>query len=72
MRMKRSEIPEEYKWDLSRMYKDLEDFMRDFDEVKNLLPKVEEYKEIFLNSADVFIEFMELIEKINRKAEKRN
>lgn len=68
--MKRSEIPEEYKWDLSRMYKDLEDFMRDFDEVKNLLPKVEEYKEIFLNSADVFIEFMELIEKINRKAEK--
>ena len=54
------------------MYKDLEDFMRDFDEVKNLLPKVEEYKEIFLNSADVFIEFMELIEKINRKAEKRN
>ena len=68
--MKRSEIPEEYKWDLSRMYKDLEDFMKDFNEVKNILPKVEEYKETFLNSADIFIEFMELIEKINRKAEK--
>ena len=38
--MKREEIEEKYKWDLSRMYKTEEDFMQDFKEVKDELPNI--------------------------------
>lgn len=68
--MKRKEIDEKYKWDLSPMYQNKEAFLKDFQEIKNELPKIEKYKGKFLESADTFIEFMELLEKINRKMEK--
>lgn len=68
--MKRKEIEEKYKWDLSRIYKTKEKFMQDFKQVKDELPKVEKYQGKFLDNSDIFIEFMELIEKINRKLEK--
>ena len=44
--------------------------MQDFKQVKDELPKVEKYQGKFLDNSDIFIEFMELIEKINRKLEK--
>ena len=68
--MKRKEIEEKYKWDLIRIYKKKEEFMQDFKQVKDELPKVEKYQGKFLDNIDIFIEFMELIEKINRKLEK--
>ena len=68
--MKREEIEEKYKWDLSRMYKTEEDFMQDFKEVKDELPNIEKYKGKFLGTSDRFIEFMNLLEKVNRKLEK--
>lgn len=68
--MKREEIEEKYKWDLSRMYKTEEDFMQDFKEVKDELPNIEKYKGNFLETSDRFIEFMNLLEKVNRKLEK--
>ncbi len=68
--MKRNEIDEKYKWDLKAIYKDREAFSKDFEEVKNELPKIETYKGKFLESADIFLEFMELLENINRKIEK--
>lgn len=68
--MKREEIKEKYKWDLTLIYKTTEDFMKDFDDVKNELPNIAKYKENFLNSSDIFLEFMELYEKISRKIEK--
>lgn len=68
--MKRKEIDEKYKWDLSPMYQNKEAFLKDFQEVKDKLPEIEKYKEKFLESADTFIEFMELLQKINRKMEK--
>lgn len=68
--MKREEIEEKYKWDLSRMYKTEEDFMQDFKEVKDELPNIEKYKGKFLETSDRFIEFMNLLEKVNRKLEK--
>ena len=68
--MKREEIEEKYKWDLSRMYKNKEEYEKEFEEAKNKLNEIEKYKGKFLNSADEFIEFMALIEFINRKMEK--
>ncbi len=68
--MKRKDIDEKYKWDLTKMYEKRENFMQDFDEVKNQLPNIEKYKGKFLESADTFLEFMNLMENINRKIEK--
>lgn len=68
--MKRDEIEEKYKWDLTKMYKDKEEFQKDFQEVKQGLPEIEKYKGKFLENAETFLEFMNLLEKINRKLEK--
>ena len=68
--MKRNEIEEKYKWDLNKIYENKEAFLNDFQEVKNELPKIEEYKGKFLENSNIFIEFMNLLEKINRKMEK--
>ncbi len=68
--MKREKIEEKYKWDLTLAYKTTEDFMKDFNYVKEELPNVEKYKEKFLETSDTFIEFMELIEKIDRRIDK--
>ena len=59
--MKRKEIEEKYKWDLSRIYKTKEEFMQDFKQVKDELPKVEKYQGKFLDNSDIFIEFINLL-----------
>ena len=68
--MKRNEIDDKYKWNLEDMYKDKNSFMDDFNIVKEKLPKIEKYKEKFLENANTFIELMNLLEEINRKVEK--
>lgn len=68
--MKREDIEEKYKWDLSAMYKSKEEYMKDFEEVKAKAPEIEKYKGNFLNDSDTFLEFMDLLEFINRKVEK--
>ena len=68
--MKREEIEEKYKWDLSKMYKNKEEYEKEFNEIKNKLNDIEKYQGKFLNSSDEFIEFMNLLESINRKMEK--
>lgn len=68
--MKREEIDNKYKWNLRKIYENKEDFLKDFQEVKNELPKIKEYKEKFLESSDIFLKFMSLMEKIDRKIEK--
>ena len=68
--MRRDNVDEKYKWDLSKMYVDKEHFERDFNEVKNELPQIEKYKEKFLETPDIFLEFMNVLENISRKVEK--
>lgn len=68
--MKREEIEEKYKWDLSKMYKTQEEYEKEFKEVKDKLNEIEKYEGKFLNSVEEFLEFMNLIEFINRKIEK--
>lgn len=68
--MKRSEIDNKFKWDLSTIYKNMEEYNKDFESAKEDIPKLKEYKNIFLNSADDFLKFMELYESIARRLSK--
>ena len=68
--MKREEIDEKFKWDLSLIYKNIDEFNVDLEKVKNEIPKIADYKDKFLNSVEDFLEFFELFERINRTLEK--
>ena len=45
----------------------MEEYNKDFNIVKNEIPKLEEYKGKFLDSVEIFLEFMEIYEKVSRK-----
>ena len=68
--MKREEIDDKFKWDLSLMYKSTDEFKEDLEKVKKEIPQIADYKEKFLNTAEDFLEFFELFERINRTLEK--
>ena len=68
--MKRNEIDEKFKWDITTIYKNIEEYEKDFAQVKNNIPKFEQYKGKFLDNADIFLEFMELYETTSRKLTK--
>ena len=38
--MKREEIEDKFKWDLTKIYKDVNEFSNDLDNVKNEIPKI--------------------------------
>lgn len=68
--MKREEIEEKYKWDLSVVYQTKEDFYKELEEIKKLIPNIRKYQDCFLENVNIFVEFMNLLEKIERKIEK--
>lgn len=69
--MKRSEIEEKYKWDLTKIYPSIEEYKKDFNMVKKDIPKLTKYKGgKFLNSVEEFLEFMRLEEGISRTLDK--
>ncbi len=68
--MKRTEIEDKFKWDLTAIYKTQEDYDKDFRKLKSLIPQISDYKGIFLNDVEKFLEFMALYEKISRLFEK--
>ena len=37
--MKRNEIDEKFKWDITTIYKNIEEYEKDFAQVKNNIPK---------------------------------
>ena len=49
---KRSDIPNNYKWDLSKMYSSSKDVDKDIELVNFLTPKILEYKGHILDSSD--------------------
>lgn len=68
--MKRCEIEEKYKWDLAKIYPSIEEYKKDFNAVKEDIPKLIEYEKKFLNSVEEFLEFTMFDEKINRILDK--
>ncbi len=62
----RSEINDDYKWDLTTIYKSDEDWEKDFKRAEKLLEKISFYKDDFLKSADNLLEFLLFNEKVDR------
>ena len=67
---KRSDIPNNYKWDLSKMYSNSSEIDSDIETVKSLTPQILEYKGHILDSSNSLYEFMVLTEKQDRLLEK--
>ena len=66
----RSEVPNEFKWNLSSMYKDINEVNQDIEEVNVLTPKILEYKSHIMDSSDTLYNFLKLTEKQDRLLEK--
>lgn len=62
----RSEVPNEYKWDLSKMYKDDLEIEKDIELVNELTPKILEFKSHIMDSSDSLYNFLKLTEEQDR------
>lgn len=62
----RSEIEDKYKWDLSLIYNNEDDWYKDLEITKEEIKKIENYKNKFLLSADNLLEYLEFDEKLDR------
>jgi oligoendopeptidase F len=69
MLKKREEIPEEYKWDIGKVYSGIEEWEKDFAKLKEIAPKLKGYKGK-LNQAKELLDFLKLDEEISRLADK--
>ena len=66
---KREEIDDKYKWKVDKVYKNIEDFEKDFEEVKKEAVKLQDYSGKLTNG-ETILEYLKLDEKISRKVEK--
>jgi oligoendopeptidase F len=66
---KREEIEEKYKWRLDKVYADSKEWEKEFEELKVESPKIKEFTGK-LNDKEEILKYLELNEKISRKAEK--
>ena len=62
----RAEVPNEFKWNLSKMYKSMSDVEKDIKEVESLTPKILEYKSHIMDSSNSLYDFLRLTEKQDR------
>lgn len=66
----RCEIEDKYKWDLTKIYKYEKEWQKDFDDVKEKILKVLEYKDSFLSNGKKLYEYLKYDEEVSRKLEK--
>lgn len=66
----RCEIEDEYKWDLTKIYKDEKEWQKDFDDVKEEILKATSYKNSFLINGKKLYEYLKYDEVVSRKLEK--
>ena len=59
----RNDVPNEYKWDLTDIYKDLNAFNESFDKIKSMIPDLTTFKGC-LKDSDKLFELLELDQKI--------
>ena len=62
----RKEVPNEYKWDLSKMYKDNEEIEKDIERVNELTPKILEFKSHIMDNSESLYKFLKLTEEQDR------
>lgn len=65
---KREEIDDEYKWKIDKIYNSIDDWERDFEDLKKEAIKLKAFSGR-LNSGENILEYLKLNEKISRKAE---
>ena len=66
----RNDVPEKYKWDLSKMYEKDSDVEKDIEQVKKLTSEILNYKSHILDSSSNLYDFLKLTEKQDRLIEK--
>ena len=66
----RSEIEEKYKWDLTKIYENDEEWEKDYKEVSSNLKDIEKYKGKILESANTLFETVTTYFNVARKVEK--
>ena len=62
----RNEVPNEYKWDLSKMYKNIEEVEKDIERVNELTPKILEFKSHIMDNSDNLYRFLKITEDQDR------
>ena len=67
---KRSEISDEFKWDLTKIYKNIDEFNSDYKEVEDKINSISKYENILMDSADNLYEFLKLNSYIESKFDK--
>ncbi len=66
----RDEISNEYKWDLSVIYKNIDEFNKDLESITKEIEKLDNYKNNLMNSSSNLYECLKLERDISRKIEK--
>lgn len=64
---KRDEVPKELTWDLEDIYETDDDWEKEFQEIKEMLPKLQQYKGNLGNSADTLYEALQYQDDISKK-----
>ena len=67
---KREEIDDKYKWDLSKIYKTLDDWEADYNSLNSELPEISKYKGKLAKSSDNLYECLKKRDAILEKGEK--
>lgn len=66
----RKNVPDNFKWNLKDLYKNEKEWLKDLNEVKNMITKIDEYKKEWTKSADNMYKLLNLITKIDMKLTK--
>jgi oligoendopeptidase F len=62
----RQEVPNEFKWDLSKMYSNMDEIESDIKEVHSLTQQILDYKSHIMDSSKTLYDFLKLTEKQDR------
>ena len=66
----REEVSSSDKWNIEKIYKDINEFNKDYEEIKKELNKLVELEDNFLSNSNNFKDFFLQDEKVNRILEK--
>ncbi len=65
---KREEIEDRFKWKVDKIYKSIEDWEKDFEDVKNEAIRLKEFSGKLVNG-EAILDYLKVNEKVSRKAE---
>ena len=68
--MDRNKIEEQYKWDLTKIYKTINEFNKEYEQIKKQIKDYKKYEKTMLDNAHTFYETIDNYFKISRVLEK--